>query len=350
MREYLTSVAGNARLRQRLGKDLEDGSLSHAYIIEGPAGSGKSTLALELAMALACQNRSSADHALPCGRCEVCRKIAAGSSPDVIHIRREEGKATMGVDVVRALRNDVYTVPNDLSFKVYFIHDAHTMTRQAQNAFLLTLEEPPAFVMFFLLSQDASALLETIRSRAPVLRMQPVTEQEIEAYLLSPAREPKLLRTATALKNDTPDDFAAILRMASGCIGSAIELLHESRKASLLEHRAAVFGICELLAERTHTDKLLSAVLAFGTSREEVVTKLTLLEMALRDLLVLSYSDAATLVFFTSRDLASELCSRFAARRLIRIIEAVRETVRSLSANGNVRLLLVQLHSKLSQS
>lgn len=349
MREYLTSVAGNARLRQRLGKDLEEGSLSHAYIIEGPRGSGKSTLALELAMALACQNSSDPSHALPCGKCESCRKIAEGSSPDVIHIYREEGKATMGIDVIRALRTDVHTVPNDLSFKVYLIHDAHTMTTQAQNAFLLTLEEPPAFVLFFLLSQDASSLLETIRSRAPILRMQPVSEKEIENYLLSPAREQKLLRAATALKNDTPSDFAAILRMANGCIGTAIELLHESRQAPLMEHRAAVSRTVSLLAERTHPDELLSAMLAFGVSREEVTVRLSLLEMALRDLLLLNYSESAALLFFTEQDAAAELGSRFTARRLLDISQAVRETITSLSSNGNVRLLLIRLHSKLSK-
>ena len=155
MREYLTLVAGNTALRQRLARQLEDGSLSNAYIIEGPSGSGKSTLALSLAMAMACKG-GPASAALPWGECGACRKIATGSSPDVIHVRREEGKATMGVDTVRALRADVYTVPNDLSFKVYLIHDAHTMTTQAQNAFLLTLEGPPPFVLFFLLAQDAA--------------------------------------------------------------------------------------------------------------------------------------------------------------------------------------------------
>ena len=350
MREYLTSVAGNEALRRRLCKDLEDGSLSHAYIIEGPADSGKSTLAMALSMALACQNRSSADRALPCGECDVCQKIASGNSPDVMHVYREEGKATMGVDVVRALRADVHTVPNDLSFKVYLIHDAHTMTQQAQNAFLLTLEEPPAFVMFFLLAEDASVLLETIRSRAPILRMQPVGEQEIEAYLLSPAREPKLRNAAAALKADAPDDFAAIVRMANGCIGTAIELLDGSRRTSGKEHRVAVSHICELLAERTRPDELLSSVLAFGTNREEVGTKLSFLEMALRDLLLLTYSDTATLVFFTNRDLALDLCTRFTARRLVHIASTVREAARSLAANANVRLLLVQLHSKLSRS
>lgn len=349
MREYLTAVAGNQRLRLRLGSDLEKGSLSHAYIIDGPAGSGKSTLALELAMALACQNASDPSHALPCGKCASCRKIAQGNSPDVIHVYREEGKATMGVDVIRALRTDVHTVPNDLSFKVYLIHDAHTMTQQAQNAFLLTLEEPPAFVLFFLLSQDAASLLETIRSRAPILRMQPVGEQEIEDYLLSPAREEKLRRAVMTLKNETPSNFAAILRMANGCIGTAIKLLDESRQAPLMEHRDAVSRTVLLLAERTRPDELLSILLSFGANREEVTARLLLLEMALRDLTLLNYSESPALLFFTEQDAAAELAGRFTARRLLWICKAVRETIGSLALGANVRLALVQLHSKISK-
>ncbi|MBQ8357544.1 MAG: hypothetical protein IJX39_07025 [Clostridia bacterium] len=346
MREYLSAVAGNQQLRQRLGKDLEDGAFSHAYIIEGPEGCGKSTLALELVMALACEHRTDTGRPLPCGECPACRKIATGNSPDVMHIRRD-GKATMGVDTVRALRTDVITVPNDLSFKVYLIHDAHTMTVQAQNALLLTLEEPPAFVLFLLLAEDAGALLETIRSRAPVLRMQPVSDGEIESYLLSPARDPKIHRAASALKESAPDDLAAILRMANGRIGAAVALLDEAKRAPLMENRAAVTEICHLLAERTRPDALLSALLAFGTNREEVTAKLLLLEVALRDLLLLVYSETVNLLFFTDGETAFELCNRFTARQLLGATEAIRETINALGANGNVRLLLVRLSSRL---
>jgi DNA polymerase III gamma/tau subunit len=66
MREYFGSIAGNAQLRTRLGEDLTRGSVSHAYILEGPCGSGKSTLAVEIAMALACENRTDDAHPLPC--------------------------------------------------------------------------------------------------------------------------------------------------------------------------------------------------------------------------------------------------------------------------------------------
>lgn len=347
MREYFGTVAGNNALRQRLGRDIESGSFSHAYILEGPKGIGKSTLATELATALACQHRENGALPLPCTKCPSCRKIREGNSPDVIHIYREEGKSTMGVDVVRALRTDVITVPNDLSFKVYLIHDAHTMTTQAQNALLLTLEEPPKFVLFFLLAEDAGALLETIRSRAPILRMQPVSDEDMKHYLLARQPNKKLLQAATALEASAPRELAAILRMSGGRIGAAMELLDEQNRGPMLENRATVSGICHLLAQRTRPDELLIALLAFGTKREEVSTKLLLLESALRDLLILTYSEQAELLFFTDREEAGELCIRFTAHRLLKQIEAIRSTLAALSANGNVRLLLVQLQNRL---
>ena len=348
MREYLPAIAGNAALRQRLGADLAAGHFAHAYILEGADGIGKETMAMQLAMALACENRQSEGHPLPCGVCKSCRKIAEGNSPDVIHIRREGDKATMGVDTVRALRTDVITVPNDLSFKVYLIHDAHTMTQQAQNAFLLTLEEPPAFVLFFLLAEDAGALLETIRSRAPIFRMQPVTDSEIEAYLLSPEREQAVRLAATQLHREKPEELAAILRMANGCIGNALALLDEEIRAPLLQNRADVLEICRLLADQTQPDALLSALLAFGTKREDVIEKLLLLELALRDLLMLCYAEQADLLFFVDEAAANELYTRFTARRLLTIMNAIDEAISSLNANGNIRLLLFRLLSDLT--
>ena len=347
MREYLATVVGNAALRQRLGQELEENAFSHAYILEGPAGIGKQTLALALSLSLACENKNSKEHPLPCMKCPTCRKILSGNSPDVIHIRREEDKTTMGVDVVRRLRNDVAVVPNDLHLKIYLIHDAHTMTVQAQNALLLTLEEPPAFVLFLLLSEDADALLETIRSRAPILRMQPVSDTEMADYLLHNAEE-NVCRAAAALRQSAPDDFAAVLRMAGGRIGAAIPLLDPEKREPLLKNRADVMEICRHLADRTHTNELLSALLAFGKNRESVAGKLQLLESALRDLLLLGYNETARLLFFTDRESAIEQSAHFTASRLLSAVSAVEQTVAALSANGNVRLLLVQLLLKLT--
>ena len=343
MREYLSRVVGNADLRRRLGEELARGAVSHAYIIEGPAGAGKHTLAREIATALSCEHRTKGGLPLPCNTCPSCRKIAAGNSPDVITVRREGDKATMGVDVIRSLREDVPLYPNDLDVKIYIIEDAHTMTQQAQNALLLTLEEPPPFVMFLLLTERAELLLETIRSRAPILRMQPISDARMTEYLLDPAR-PDVAREAKALSQS---DLVALLRMANGRIGRALTLLEAEKRAPVIARRAAAEQLCEALAQGKGQDELLSLVLSFGTVREDLLARLGVITEALRDLLLLTRTDAAPLVFFTDREHAIDLSARFSATRLLSLINATEQTMEQLSANANVRLSLFSYLNRL---
>ena len=161
----LGDMIGNDALRVRLADDLRRGRLSHAYILEGPVGSGKHTLARQIAAALSCERKQDVTSPLPCRSCPACRKILSGNSPDLITVKREEDKTTFGVEVIRELRQDVPVAPNDTDYKVYLIEDAHLMTQQAQNAFLLTLEEPPPYVLFLLLCglhKDGCNLLEAL--------------------------------------------------------------------------------------------------------------------------------------------------------------------------------------------
>ena len=347
MREFLPALVGNASLRRRVGEDLAAGGFSHAYILEGPEGSGKHTLALEIARALACARRTDANAPLPCGQCPACRKIAAGNCPDVLFVSRPAGKATTGVDTVRALRASVDVAPNELDVKIYIVEDAHTMTVQAQNALLLTLEEPPPFVVFLLLCTEAGALLETIRSRAPTWRLQPASEDEIAAYLQSSER-PATARAARALQEKDPGEFAALLRMANGRIGRALSLLEEKQRAPMLARRADAQTLCELLANGRKNDTVMQLLLSFGTARDELVERLTVVDEALRDLSVLARCEQAPMLFFTDREEAAELSARFTERRLLDLIRATDDTIAALVANANARLAITQYLCRLT--
>lgn len=347
MREYLPAVVGNEALRARLGDELARGAVSHAYIVESAAGAGKHTLAREIAMALSCERRGDGGYPLPCGVCPTCRKIKEGKSPDVITVSREEDKATMGVDVIRALREDVPVLPNELDVKIYIIEDAHTMTRQAQNAFLLTLEEPPPFVMFLLLTEGVDVLLETIRSRAPVLRMQPLSKECMRAYLCDAANG-DTARAARALESSDPDAFAALLQMSGGRLGRALELLEDKKRTPMLTRRAQVMALCEQLGKGTGQDALLERVLALGSSREDLVSRLLLMKEALRDLLLLGCTDTAPLLFFTDREAAIELSARFSATRLQAILDATDAALDALAINANTRLTMIHYLCRLT--
>ena len=342
MRDFLPLIVGNDALRRRLGTEIATGARSHAYIIEGARGSGKRTLAKQLAMAVACEHRADASYPLPCGECACCRKLREGLSPDVITVTRPEDRATMGVDTVRLVREGLAVVPNDLDTKIYIIEDAHTMTEQAQNAFLLSLEEPPSFVLFLLLTEDANALLETIRSRAPVYRMQPLDEADVEKHLLAPTTATHIRNAARTLSDNAPREFAELLKMSDGRIGIAEELLDATRREAVLERRANAQTICQLLATRTRNDALLLLLLSLGTGREAVSEQLRVLQLALRDLTALSCAEQPPLCFFTDREEATELSARFTAKELLSKIEATSRAQAALAANANVRLTIMQ--------
>lgn len=348
-------IIGNESLLARLEQDIRAGHLSHAYILDGKAGSGRHTIARYIAAAIACQHRPNGGHAeaasdqigffdfdeppppplpspdvpLPCGICNRCRKVLEGICPDV-HVIGREGKATIGVEAVRHLKTDVHMGPVELDTKIYVIEDAEAMTPQAQNALLLTLEEPPPYVLFLLLCNGADALLETIRSRAPILHTQPIPDSEIRAYL-------------KACKKTLPDDeMNAVLLRADGCIGQALLLTDAKALKPILKQRGIADAFMEGCASR-HPDCVLSAISLFGNKRDGVSELLSLITSAIRDLLLLKKSESATLKYYTDREAAIELSAAFTTRALLALYDAVVGAQDSLLRNGNVRLTLTQM-------
>lgn len=173
----LTALAGNAQIKAQLAH--REGDLAHAYIVAGPAGSGRHTLAAQMAAALVC---SAQPQLRPCGRCSHCRKAAGGIHPDITVIAGSGGKP-ITVDQVRALRTDAYVRPNEAERKVYLLERADRMNASAQNAMLKLLEEGPAYAAFLLLTDNAAALLPTVRSRCEVLALSPVTQEQALSWL-----------------------------------------------------------------------------------------------------------------------------------------------------------------------
>ena len=260
-------IKGNDALRARLARDIISGSgLAHAYVIEGRPGSGRRTMAKNIAAALCCE-RAGSGLPLPCGECPACRKIFAGISPDVITVTREDGKASIGIDTIRDLRTDVHVMPNELDSKIYIIEDADTMTAQAQNALLLTLEEPPAYLVFLLIAENSRNMLETIRSRAPSLRMQPLPPETVAAIAAESSAEAARMRT------EDRNAFRGIIMAADGSAGRAIELFEGKEKDAVTARRAAATEFCRIACSRGHGRELLSVL--FPYSSAIVVTRIS---------------------------------------------------------------------------
>lgn len=334
-REIFGQIIGNEGLRTRLGEDVLTSSLAHAYIIEGKAGSGKHTVARQVAAALSCKNRNSENMPLPCGECEMCKKILGGKSPDVINIGRESGKAYITVDTVRQLRTDVMITPNDTDYKVYIIEDADTMNVQAQNAFLLTLEEPPKYAVFFLLCENSGLLLETVRSRAPVLRTEPTDSERISDYICRESDK------ARELRRTSPQEYRELLVLADSSIGQAMALLDEKTRKPIMQNRQFAADLVSALADGKNGAKLLEIAACAGSKRDEITEQLTFAEKAIRDLVVIKKSESAELIFYTDREATVLLAGRFTMPELFDIYEVLQNAKGLLGGNANVRLTLM---------
>ena len=152
---------GQEHIVKTLTNAIANDMISHAYLFSGPRGTGKTTLARIFAKAVNCQNRKKGEYE-PCNKCSSCVEISEGRSIDLIEI---DAASHRGIDEVRELREGIRFVPSKSKYKVYIIDEAHQITRDAANALLKTLEEPPPFVIFILATTEVHKMIPTILSR-----------------------------------------------------------------------------------------------------------------------------------------------------------------------------------------
>lgn len=333
MINYFDGIIGNQHITERLSRDVYEKCVSHALILEGALGSGRHTIAKTLAAAIECKSHGDIR---PCKNCVSCQKIFEDKSPDVITVGIEGDKATLGVDAIRFLKNDISIAPNDLGIKMYIVEDADKMTLQAQNAFLLSLEEPPPYVIFILICENSSSLLETIKSRAPIMRTDKLSYSDVSEYLL------KNEKKAKTLYEESKDDFSELVFAAGGSIGKALLLLDSKERKKVFADRQIAKDFMNLALLRSR-GKIFDMISSLGNKRPEIISRLIQIQYAIRDLTMLKKSDTSELCFYSDMESASELSSRFTLKRLLLMNSAIDEAIDSLSKNSNVRLTLLSM-------
>lgn len=337
MRELLSAIIGNKALRERLGSDILTDKLPHALIFEGPRGTGKHTLAKMCAAALMCENKHNESRSLPCLSCLSCRKVLENKSTDVTILGCEENKASIGVDTARFIREDVNVIPIDSEYKVYIIEDADKMTNQAQNALLLTLEEPPRYVRFFLLCENAGSMLETILSRAPVLRTELLSVDEIDKYICS------VDRRAAQMKLADPNGYKELLITSDFGIGKALDYLDPRAFNPQKQLRAIAFDFISAAVKKNRPETIIPLLSKFSDKRDTLTEQLTVLSLAVRDLILLKKSDDAGLLFFYDRDLAIELSDQASIVFLYELQNSIQAAIKETGQNANVRICLLKM-------
>src|SRR5690348_11058628 len=183
--QKFSEVIGQDHVTRTLKNAIEQGRIAHGYIFSGHRGIGKTTIARILAMALNCQHPIGSPKrptAEPCGVCDACTEIRAGSAVDVIEI---DAATNRGIDEIRELRDAARYRPARDRYKIYILDEAHQITDAAFNALLKTLEEPPEHVVFMMATTAPEDIPQTIRSRCQHFSFHAVKFDDIVGQLAS---------------------------------------------------------------------------------------------------------------------------------------------------------------------
>lgn len=271
------AVVGHDKIKEHLKNAIQMDKISHAYIFNGAKGIGKKTIASVFAQAVQCEEGT----AEPCGKCHSCIQAVSGNQPDIIWVAHEK-PASIGVEDVRLqVNSDILIKPYSSRYKVYIIDEAEKLTVQAQNALLKTIEEPPAYGIIILLTTNADSFLPTILSRCVTLNLKPLSNKEIETYLM--------------MKEHIPDYHARFAAaFAQGRLGRAISI---ATSPDFNELKDSVLHLLKYINDMELTE-VIDAVKDAAAHKLDIEDYIDFMMMWYRDVLIYKSTNDANLVIF----------------------------------------------------
>ncbi len=326
-------VIGHQTAVAALERAVRRGQVSHAYLISGPAGVGRRRLALAFAQALLCQ---AAPAERPCGHCRGCVRVERTVHPDLTLLsleaaggERETRLTRISIDAVRELRATIALRPLESDWRVIVIDDADRLSRDAADALLKTLEEPPPFAVLILIVEDVSSLAETIRSRCQQIQLGPVPSATVRAALEARGVE---AAQAALIASLTRGRIGEALRLAADPVALARHQELAEAGVQMLSDPLVALGRVRQLAEHYRRGR-----------RAQVEAQLAVLAMLWRDLLLLRYGLDDLVVHAGLRARLERLACRWSFTEILRGLRATCQAMVDLETNVQVRLALVAL-------
>jgi DNA polymerase-3 subunit delta' len=329
-------IIGQPTTVKYLQNAVRTGNVAQAYILAGMPGTGKKTLASRFAQALVC-TEFNALAGEPCDACIACRQAANGNHPDVVNVTHEKTIISVN-DIREQVVSDVQIKPYYGGKKVYIIEDAELMKAPAQNALLKTLEEPPDFAVFMLLTATEDALLPTIRSRSFLLRINPLPSDTLASLMIDAC-------------GGNEQKAAFVGTYSRGSLGAALALAQDEEAyvhASELV-KLQITYISEALSQRVRPDTEVRFMASLLNGRQCNADNMDLLKRLFRDILVCKGSKNADSITFTSfRDEIETYAPHLSYEGISRVLSLLDEVVRANRYNVNpdplVGMIIDEVH------
>lgn len=313
-------VVGHKDIINYIRNAVTEDKVSHAYILNGERGSGKKMLATLFATTLLCEKHGPD----PCNTCHSCHQAESGSHPDIIRVTHEKPN-TISVDDIRTqINEDIQIKPYQGPYKIYIIPEADLMTVQAQNALLKTIEEPPAYAVIFLLTENAEALLPTIQSRCVMLKLRNIKDTLIRKYLMETLQVPDY-------KADMCTAFA------QGNMGRAIMLATSDHFSEIREEAVQLLKYINEM-DLSEVTKAIKKITAY---KLEINDYLDILMIWYRDVLLYKATkDISKVVFKDQIGAIRERAKKSSYEGIEKILESLDKAKTRLKANVNFELVM----------
>ncbi len=331
-----SDIKGNDRIVKNLKSAVFYNKISHAYIIDAPKGSGKKLIANSFAKAIQCENLKGnlENDVESCGYCTSCRTFDAGYHTDIIYVNASKSKV-IGVDDIREqIGKNIELKPYKYQYKIFIVNNADTMTIQAQNALLKTIEEPPEYGVFILLSENYNNFLPTILSRCVLLKLKPLNYDIVIKYIKS---------NFSVLD----EEVYLYASYAQGNIGKAIEMLSSEK---FIEMRNMVIEFINSFHEKDFIE-IFSDVLVFEEYKENIMTVIDILYLCYRDMIVLKCFDNNN-TFLIQKDKKSmfmNIIESFSLKQLFFGTKAILNAKKQLESNSNFQMTMENLFLRLKE-